>query len=137
MDLASLIQRSIALPIRAELTWHEAWTSGDRGLVKCWENGRATAILNPELAEAAKRGELPALQWKGGVAGTPKMKKKYGCLFYLATWQGLRGDNLSIDLERDMPLICSRTGIAVTFTADLSKLDADSDEVTSDEPRDS
>jgi hypothetical protein len=135
--MPSLIQRSIALPVRTELTWHEAWASDDRGLMKCWENGRATAILKPELAGAARRGELPPLHWKGGIAGTPKMKKKYGCLFYLATWQGLRGDDLSLDLERDVPLVCSRTGIAVTFTADLSKLDSDSDEAASEEPRDS
>ena len=111
---------------RAGLTWDETWRSDDQGLIKCWENGRVLSATRPDLAEAARRDELPTLEWKGGVAGTPKMKKKFGSLRYLATWQGLRGEDLRVDTTEEVSLMCVRTGVLVTFTADLVKLDSDS-----------
>lgn len=70
----------------------------------------------PELAEAAERGELPMLWWRGGVeqklqANAPKE----GTLFYLATWQGLRNQDLDIDLLCPPELTCSKTGQAVQY----------------------
>ena len=46
--------------------------------------------------------------------------KKYGTLNYLAQWQGLRGDDLDIEPDQEYELTCSKTGMAVTFTADSS-----------------
>lgn len=111
---------------RIGLTWDEIWKAEDQGLIKCWENGRALSATHPDLAEAARRDELPTLDWKGGVSGTPKMKKKFGSLNYLATWQGLRGEDLRIDTAQEVSLRCARTSVLVTFTSDLSKLDTDS-----------
>lgn len=111
---------------RTGLTWDEIWKAQDQGLIKCWENGRALSAAYPDLAVAAGRGELPVLDWKGGVSGTPKMKKKYGSLHYLATWQGLRGEDLRIDSSKEVSVQCARSGVLVTFTSDLTKLDADS-----------
>jgi hypothetical protein len=54
------------------------------------------------------------------------MKKKFGSLQYLATWQGLRQLDLHVELENEVAITCSRTGVVVTFTPDLKKLDMDS-----------
>lgn len=61
---------------------------------------------------------MPVLAWKGGV--DKKIKgKKYGSLFYLATWQGLRGEDLNINQHEEVSLICSKTMVKVTFTPNL------------------
>ena len=60
----------------------------------CWEVGRELREKKPELARRAENGELPALGWKGGVETKTKKGEIYGTLFYLAQWQGLRGDDL-------------------------------------------
>jgi hypothetical protein len=51
------------------------------------------------------------------VAEKLKLDKKPGSLNYLATWQGLRGEDLDIMLEGDQVLVCSRTGQTVVFGA--------------------
>ena len=89
------IYRSIFEPIREGLSWNERWTSEDGGLIACWDSGRETRIENPGLAEQAIGGELVILPWKGGVEKAIKKKKKFGTHFYLAMWQGLRGEDLA------------------------------------------
>jgi hypothetical protein len=116
-----LIFRSYKEPKRKGLTWHERWKGDDKGLIICWEIGRELSQKEPELAELAKKGELPPLGWKGGVEIKTKKKQKYGTLFYLAQWQGLRGDDLNIDLSKEIELTCSKTGIKVIFTGDFEK----------------
>jgi hypothetical protein len=116
------VTRSIHTPIRPALSWHETWEGPDRGLIKCWEVGRQHAIDNPELAAKCRAGELPVIGWKGGVARTLQKLTRYGALNYLAEWQGLRGDDLDIDRDQELTLVCARTGMIVTFTADLTKL---------------
>ena len=54
------------------------------------------------------------------------MKKKFGSLQYLATWQGLRQQDLCINVEEETTLTCTRSLIVVTFTPDLRKLDLES-----------
>jgi len=61
------------------------------------------------------------------------MKKKFGSLNYLATWQGLRGEDLHIDVENEVSVACTRTRVLVTFTPDLAKLDTGSS-AADDEP---
>jgi len=114
------VYRSIIEPNRESLSWDEAWKGTDEGLIACWERGREKALEDVELAGSAKRGELPVLAWKGGVE--KKIKgKKFGTLKYLAQWQGLRGENLDIHLDKEVELACSKTGVAVIFTADTNK----------------
>lgn len=115
------IYRSCQEPIRKGSPFEERWRGPDKGLITCWEVGRAKAKEDPELAERAKRGELPPLGWKGGVEKKTKKKEKYGSLNYLAQWQGLRGEDLDIDLSEDREITCSKTGMKVTFTDDLTK----------------
>jgi hypothetical protein len=132
------VRRSIDCPKRADLTWSDRWQADDLGLFSCWETGRELAAREPELAARATAGELVILPWKGGVdrayrpssAKSPKPvkskkskkpAKKYGAAQYLAMWQGLRGEDLDIEVGVDRRLICSRFAREVIFTWD-SKL---------------
>ncbi|MFC1453729.1 hypothetical protein ACFLQL_00965 [Verrucomicrobiota bacterium] len=115
------IYRSCQEKIRDGLSWDELWNSHDKGLIICWEVGRELSKTDLEMAERAKRGELPLMGWKGGVEKKTKNIKKYGPLFYLAQWQGIRGDDLDIDLFKEIELICSKTDMKVIFTGDVKK----------------
>jgi hypothetical protein len=101
-------------------TTAERWFGDDRGIMVSWVVGLSMGKRHPELAEAARRGELPILPWKGGV-DKPVKRKKFGALHYLAMWQGLRGDDLDIDVEREVQMTCTRFGATVTFTGDQTK----------------
>lgn len=115
------IQRSIDSPLRTGLNREQLWEDHDKGLIKCWEVGRQRAARFPELANQCLAGELPVLGWKGGVSRSLKKLEKFGSLKYLAQWQGLRGEDLNIDLNEELELTCSRTAMVVTFTPDRSK----------------
>lgn len=117
-----VINIPISTPIRQNISWVKTWQDADQGLIKCWETGRKLAELNCGLASQCKAGALPVLNWKGGVSRALKKKEKFGALQYLAQWQGLRGEDLLIDLSLELSLTCSATGMLVTFTADLNKL---------------
>ena len=60
---------------------------------------------------------LVPLHWKGGVREKSKMEKKPGTFNYLATWQGLRGEDLDLPLDGERTIKCTRTGQIVVFTA--------------------
>lgn len=115
------ISRFYKEPKREGLSWDARWTGEDNGLITCWEVGRELRAKNPELAARAESGELPVLGWKGGVEKSTKKGEKYGSLFYLAQWQGLRGDDLNIDPSEETQFTCTRTGVKVTYTSDQSK----------------
>ena len=119
--MVNRVFRSISEPKREYVSWDHTWKGPDRGLIHCWELGRRLANDDPLHAECAKGGELPPSNWKGGITGTPKFKHKFGPFSYLAEWQGLRGEDLDIDLEAETEIECSRTGIRVTFTSDVKK----------------
>lgn len=108
-------------PMHASLTWQERWEGPDGGLISCWQRGREKAGEDPSIAAAAIKGELIVLPWKGGIERATKQAQKYGSLFYLAMWQGLRGDPLDIDNEQELTLTCSRTGMKMTYTPALAK----------------
>jgi hypothetical protein len=123
----SKLHRSIKQPIREGLTWEERWRGPDNGLIFCWERGREERLERPKDAKRAENGELVGLVWKGGVKpkpdeeGTKKLKTKptlrKGTLRYLATWQGIRGEDLDIDPDGEAVLTCTKTGQAVAFSA--------------------
>lgn len=116
------VYRSVTEPPRRErLTWSERWKGNDGGLITCWEVGRRLREQEPDLARRAENGELPPMGWKGGVEKEQKKKEKYGTLFYLAQWQGIRGEDLDIDLSDEPEITCSKTGMKVTFTGDVDK----------------
>ena len=108
-------------PSHNELPWKERWEGPDGGLIACWERGREKATEDAALAAAAISGELVILPWKGSVDRPTKAGQKFGSLFYLAMWHGVRGAPLEIDMDADVTLTCARTGMAVTFTADQAK----------------
>lgn len=105
----------------------DRWNGPDKGLVTCWLTGLERRTSDRDLAARADAGELPVLPWKGGVAKEVKVRK-IGSLQYLATWQGLRGEDLDIYLDKDVQMVCSRTGVAVLFTGNLVLLGAAGEE---------
>lgn len=113
------LRRSVDQPIREGLTWNEKWDGPDKGLIWCWERGRQKREEEPDLAARAEKGELVVLAWKGGVEEKLKIEEKPGTLNYLATWQGLRGEDLEIVLEEDRMIVCSNTGQAVVFSGKI------------------
>jgi hypothetical protein len=80
-------------------------------------HGRQERLARPEDAARAERGELVGLDWKGGVRKKLKTKRARGALRYSATWQGLRGEDLDIDLDAETLVVCSRFGQTVAFSA--------------------
>ena len=115
------IHRSITEPIRDSAKWDERWNAEDAGLIACWERGREKRLEDRALAAQALEGQLVLLPWKGGVEKAIKKKRKYGTLFYLAMWQGLRGEDLDIDSSEETSLNCTATGMTVVFTNDMAK----------------
>ncbi len=120
--MATRLRRSIDEPIREGLSWSERWEGPDQGLIWCWERGRQERVERPDDAARADKGELVGLDWKGGVEKKFEVDKKPGTLKYLATWQGLRGEDLDIDLEGERVIVCTRTGQAVVFSAKLRRM---------------
>lgn len=106
---------------RDQWPWEAIWDGEDCGLIAAWESGRKMARFNPELAAATARGELLILGWKGGVERVIKARK-FGSLKYVAMWRGLRGEALDMDTEEACRLTCTRTGMTVDYTADVSLL---------------
>lgn len=115
------LHRLFTEPIRERAKWDERWNAEDDGLIACWERGREKGVEDPSLAAQAADGQLVVLPWKGGVEKVTKKKQKFGTLYYLAMWQGLRGEDLSIDTTEEIVLNCTATGMAVVFTSDRAK----------------
>ena len=122
IETSRVIQRSHAEPARSRLSWHDTWQGPDSGLIKNWEIGRKLAIHNPDLASRTRAGELPPLNWTGGSDRTLVKREKFGSLRYLAQWQGLRGEDLSISLDSEVTIKCAKTQMIVTFTPDIRKI---------------
>lgn len=126
--MARRIFRSKDEPIREGLSWNELWRGQDNGLIWCWERGRQYRTESPDRSARAVNGELVLDGWRGGVEKKLKdpKKKKNGTLQYLATWQGMRGEDLVIDLDEEVTIVCTRFKQAVTFSGMLPN---DDDEV--------
>lgn len=112
-----LIRCRMEDPIRPidKMPFDELWNGGDRGILLSYERGRQLATERPELAEAAKRNELPILPWQGGVDSHLKSEKKVGCHYYYAMWHGLRGEDVEIDTHETYYLICRLHYVKVTY----------------------
>lgn len=128
--MSNVIYRSIKTPIRKDLTWEETWKGSDQGLIYCWEKGIEMSFEDPELAAKAVNGELVKLHWAGGVymkMADRKIKDKdqkiirteetiiEGTFNYLATLQGLKGEDLNIDLDSKLVLVCPKHNQKVVF----------------------
>ena len=116
------IHASIENPPERSDDFDERCNGPDEGLINSWLSGIEFSQREPALSIKAKAGELPVLPWKGGVEKTIKRKDKVGALQYLAAWQGLRGDDLNVELGSEVVMTCTRTGVVVTFTGELQKL---------------
>ncbi len=115
------IRRSIKEPYRTGLNYAAIWQGPDKALICCWEVGRQLREKDREIAARAGKGELVSLPWKGGTGNfeeLPAGKKppvRYGTLRYLAMWQGLRGEDLDIEIESQITLVCTRAKRPVVF----------------------
>lgn len=94
----------------------------DQGLLNAWLVGLEKRESDPELAAKAAAGELPPLPFKGGVEREIKAQNKVGSLWYVAAWMGLRGEDLQLDTEQELQLVCSRTRVPVMYTLNPAKL---------------
>jgi hypothetical protein len=113
--LENHIRRSILIAVRDLATWDEAWLGPDGGLVTCWEVGRLKSKEDPSMAMRAKSGELLPLPWEGGFHAALKKEKNYGTYNYLAMWQGLREEDLDIEIGKTYTITCSKHGKPVIF----------------------
>lgn len=113
----------IAAPPQQGITYYERWGDLASSLLCCWLRGIEKSQEDPALAAQCRSGELPVLAWKGGLEKQLKSKQvKVGSLQYLATWQGLRGDDMDIDDTAEHRITCSRTGATFQYTSDVAKL---------------
>jgi hypothetical protein len=119
-------------PIQTE-SYDERWNGPDRGTICCWLRGLEMRNQRPELAARALAGELPVLPWKGGVRTVLKTKQKIGAVQYLAAWQGLRGEDLEVDLDQEVQITCTRFGVTVTFTSSIEQMLAAEEELPPEE----
>ena len=128
-----IIKAFISDKPRLEPDFHKRWEGPDKGLICAWLKGVEKSATDPAMADQALNGELPVTAFRGGILKPIKDIKtiKTGSLHYLAYWQGLRGDDLCIDLATEPIMTCSRTGVSFQYTRDTDRLLAstDTDEV--------
>lgn len=115
------IFKPVSDPVIDVLDYAERIDGPDRGLINAWFVGRRMAARNPDLVARVLAGELPVLPAKGGVDKKVKTEK-IGSLWYLAAWQGIRGEDLDIDMDAEVVMRCSRFGVSVRYTFDQVKL---------------
>src|SRR5690625_1813515 len=118
--MSGRVHRSKELPERKKLSWTERWQGPDCGLITSWEVGRRIRKKDTDLACRARRDEVHVLGWKGGVDRPLKSGVKRGTLLYLAMLQGLKGEDLDIDMSKEYQLTCTRTGVMVIYCTDLN-----------------
>lgn len=130
---AMRVRASAQIPPQLGSLYEDRFGTAEHTLISCWLRGlelrsdEAASGLGGKNAaksvvQAAIAGELPILPWKGGIAKPTKQKTRLGATQYLAMWQGLRGQDLDIDLSTEHQVTCSRFLVAVTFTMDPAKL---------------
>ncbi len=101
----------------------------DNALKICHGTGKVIRKSDPELTSRVERGELPVLDWPGGCDAETSPPRQFGSLFYLAQWQGLRGEswhgitgeNKNISTTKPIDIKCAATGVVTTFTKDATK----------------
>ena len=96
----------------------------------CHATGIQMRYTHPELAKHTEKGELPALCWPGGTDTLHPPNRQFGSLFYLAQWQGLRGElwygigtgsDKNMTTTREVGIRCAASGMVTIFTQDARK----------------
>lgn len=125
-----IVRHSAANPPPEARRYEDRMDGPDKGIINAWLAGLAkrrealTAGQSDALSwvRKAEADELPVLPYRGGLDAAIKRQDKIGSLLYLAMWQGLRGNDLLIDMATEPVLVCSRTGVPVLFTLNIEKL---------------
>lgn len=102
---------------------------GGGALEICHTAGKELRVSDPELAGRAERGELPVLTWPGGCDAEDCPPRLFGSLFYLAQWQGLRGEpwhgitGKDKNMSKTIPIgvKCVSSGAVTVFIKDARK----------------
>lgn len=118
------VHAQASAPPELPTEWACRWEGPDGGLIAAWRRGLEKRAESPDLVAAAMADELPVLAWRGGVE-KPIKGHKAGTLLYLATWHGLRGEDLDLDTESEIRRTCSRHGVTVIYSARLPTEDDD------------
>ena len=95
----------------------------------CHTTGKEIRESDPELAGRAEKGELAVLNWPGGCDAEASPPRQFGSLFYLAQWQGLRGEpwhgitgnNKNMSTTHPVGIKCAVSGVATIFIKDARK----------------
>ncbi len=117
-----IVQAFVADPPPQRADYEERNNGPDMGIVNAWLAGLEKRNEWHLAVQSALRNELPVLPFKGGVVKAINSKTKIGALHYLAMWQGLRSEDLRIDMQAEPVMVCSAYGVRVTFTGDIKKL---------------
>ena len=117
-----IVRKSISEHINVVIDWESRWGNLTAGIITSWNRGREMVNERPDIAEAARAGRLVSLVWKGGVEKKILKTTKYGSFFYLAMWQGLREEDLNIDIDSEPSITYSVSGMTVFFTNNMDKL---------------
>jgi len=125
-----LVSACVQSPPPEEQEFQQRWGTPEASVLTSWHRGLQLR-KDPEWSEVVERassGELPVLSWHGGIDPESKKKprKRLGSLNYLAMWQGLCGEDLHVDTDAEVALVCRRTGVRVIFRATALTADAES-----------
>jgi DNA helicase II / ATP-dependent DNA helicase PcrA len=115
------VEININTPIRQHLSPDELWRQDDKGLIQAWELGRMWAKKHPKISRQASMGQLMPLLFQGGYSKRLECPFQYGSLHYYAMWTGLRMEDLSLNIDKEYPLVCSKTKMGVVYTINSKK----------------
>ncbi len=100
-----------------------------KALEACHTSGKELRNSSPELASRAESGELPMLEFPGGISNKDPKPGRFGSLFYLAKWQGLRdapwhgliGKEKNLSTTQPVGIKCAASGKYTVFIRDATK----------------
>ena len=108
--------------------YHKNLGAGE-ALEICHASGKELRNTSPELASRAESGELPVLEFPGGVDAADLTSGRFGSLFYLAQWQGLRdapwngltGKEKNMSTTQPIGIRCAASDMFTVFIRDATK----------------
>ena len=130
-----LFERDFTSPYRDADSVAKRFDGPDKGLITAWEVGRKMRAKNHHLLKYYDLGALPMDGFKGGAFDVEAYEKALkegteyefpvtpleGTLHYLAQLQGLKGENLSVDTDKEYTLTCKLSNRTCKLTNNASR----------------